>query len=147
MAPDLLRDTSSSPRRELPATLLRAYYAATIVFLVLDYGFGLNVRLAFLEPVPAWRAAYYGVCFGCLGLMLWRPSLASIVTTVESLLTLALLIIAMALRVMIYSDAMLETGRGGVTLEEVLNFLLASTAAYLAWIAGSDRILRRFRLD
>ena len=37
--------------------ILPWYYAATVLFLLLDYGFGVNVRIAFLEPFPAARLA------------------------------------------------------------------------------------------
>ena len=34
------------------------YYAASIVFLLLDYGAGINLRVAFLEPWPVARGAF-----------------------------------------------------------------------------------------
>ena len=58
----------------LPRRVLQLYYAATIVFLVLDYGFGVNVRIAGLQGFPALKAGYYLVIFACLGLVLWRPA-------------------------------------------------------------------------
>ena len=36
------------------------------VFLLLDYLVDFNVRLAFLDPWPAWRAVYYLFCFACV---------------------------------------------------------------------------------
>jgi hypothetical protein len=50
--------------------ILPWYYGATVFFLLLDYVFGLNVRLAFLDALPAAKLAYYGICFFCFGLML-----------------------------------------------------------------------------
>ena len=55
------------------AKLLLWYYAFTAVFMLLDYGFDLNVRLTFLDDQPAWRFAWYLFCFASLGLMWWRP--------------------------------------------------------------------------
>ena len=43
---------------------LGAYYAATALFLLMDYGLGINVRVAFLESTPTLRLLYYAVCFG-----------------------------------------------------------------------------------
>ena len=40
-----------------PARLLRIYYAATLLFVVLDYFLHINVRLAFLEAWPEMRHA------------------------------------------------------------------------------------------
>lgn len=48
------------------AGVLRAYYAATLLFVVLDYALGINVSLAFLEASDELRALYYLLCFACL---------------------------------------------------------------------------------
>ena len=116
--------------------ILIGYYAATIVFLVLDFGVGFNIRIAFLEPFPAWRAAYYGVLFLCLALVLWQPSLAIIVGGFESLVTLAALIISFGMRVILVTDVALDTGGGVVTVAEILNFLVSGGIAYVAWMRG-----------
>lgn len=116
--------------------VLTAYYGATVLFLLLDYGLGLNLRLAFLDDQPAWRAVYYVFCFACLGAMLWRPDLSGIIGIAESLITLSGLIIHMALRVVIVTDEMIETGRGVVTYAEIVNFLLASGVVYLSYVRG-----------
>ena len=100
----------------LPRKILIAYYAATVLFLLLDYGFGVNVRVAFLESAPGLKMTYYLVCFACLAFMLWRPALTTFVGVAESLATLVALIINMALRSMIVTDAMLESGTGFVKI-------------------------------
>jgi hypothetical protein len=120
----------------LARNILIGYYAATIVFLVLDFGVGFNIRIAFLEPFPAWRAAYYGVLFLCLALVLWQPSLAIIVGGFESLVTLAALIISFGMRVILVTDVALDTGGGIVTVPEILNFLVSGGIAYVAWMRG-----------
>lgn len=115
--------------------LILIYYAATTLFLSLDYGFGVNVRVAFLETTPGLRLGYYGVLFACLALVLWRPAWSRPVGTVESLATLVALIVNMALRSMVPTAAMLDGGNF-VTLPEVVNFLIAGAAAYVAWLQG-----------
>lgn len=122
--------------------ILPWYYAASVIFLLLDYVADINIRVAFLEPWPAARAAYYGVCFACLGLMLWRPRWAVLIGSFESLVTLVALILSMAVRVMIPSDAVVGGSAPFVTLQEILNFLIAGSVAYLAWVKG----LRAMRL-
>lgn len=123
---------------QLPVSskILIAYYAATALFLVLDFAFGFNVRLAFLEALPAARIAYYGVCFACMALMIWRPAWTVLISAFESLVTLAALIIGTGMRVLLVSDRVLETGSGYVTLQEITNFLLAGGVAYIAWVNG-----------
>lgn len=121
-------------------SLLRVYYAATALFIFLDYFLNINIRLAALEQAPAWRALYYVFCFVCLGLMYWRPSWSAWIATGESLITLSLLIISMALRVTIVTDEMIENGRGAVTMSEIVNFMIASGAAYIAYMRGARNI-------
>ena len=116
--------------------ILPWYYAATVVFLLLDYVAGVNVRVAFLESLPGIRATYYLFCFGCLALMIWRPSWATLITTFESLVTLVALIFGMAVRVMVPSDAIFEENALIVTYQEIINFVISGSMAYLAWIKG-----------
>ena len=118
------------------ARLLRIYYAATLLFVVLDYFLHINIRLAFLETRPEMRALYYLLCFVCLGLILWRPGWSLWIGTIESLLALSLLIITMGVRVMTVSEQMLQTGAGLVRISEILNFLIVGGAAWIAYMRG-----------
>ena len=68
--------------------------------------------------------------------MLWRPSWSSHIAAAESLLTLSLLIISTAARVMIVTDEMIEEGRGFVTVNELLNFAIAGTITYVSLMRG-----------
>jgi hypothetical protein len=103
--------------------ILPWYYAATAVFLLLDYFAGINVRVAFLESLPGARAAYYAICFGCLALMIWRPSWAAMIATFESLVTIIALIFSMGVRVMVPTDAIFDENASFVTYQEIINFM------------------------
>lgn len=127
--------------------ILVLYYAGTALFLALDFGFGVNVRVAFLETLPGFRLAYYAICFACLGLMIWHPDWTTVIGAVESLATIIALIMNMALRSMIVTDAMLESGTGFVTMPEIFNFLIAGGAAYISWMRGLNALAIRSRLD
>jgi len=121
------------------------YYAATVLFLTLDYGFGINVRAAFLEDTPGLRVGYYAVLFACFMLMAWRPGWATVIGGLESLATLTALIVNMALRSMVVTDAMLETGAGFVNAQEVVNFMIVGGAAYISWHQGMHAISKKLR--
>ena len=120
--------------------LLKLYYAATVVFLALDYGFGVNIRLAALDAFPGLRGAYYLVIFACLGLMLWRPAWATVIGVVESTVTLAALIINLWLRTMGFTYDDSGTGVAPVTGAEIFNFLLSGSVAYYAWNRGMQHL-------
>lgn len=121
-------------------TVLVLYYAATAVFLVLDYAMDFNIRVAFLEPYAEARMAYYGICFTCLALMLWRPAWTVLISAFESLLTLSALIISMGMRALLLTDRVLETGTGFITMPEIYNFLISGGIAYVAWAKGIDTL-------
>jgi hypothetical protein len=125
--------------------VVRLYYAATAIFLLLDYAFDFNVRLAFLEAWPGWRALYYLFCFACLGLIVWRPGLTLVVATVESLITLTALLLSMGARVLTMSATVLETGGGIVTLEEILNFIIVGGIAWIGWFRGTQALQKELR--
>ncbi len=119
------------------------YYAATALFLLLDYWLGVNVRVAFLDAWPTARIAYYGVCFACLALMLWRPGWTTLIGTFESLVTLIALIFSMAVRVVIPNDAIFEENAAFVSVQEIINFLIAGSMAYYSWVNGLKQLMGR----
>ena len=123
--------------------LLRAYYAATVLFLLLDYLGGINVRVAFLDPWPLWRGIYYLACLGCLGLIAWRPGLTTLVTTMESLLILGALIISTGARVMTLSESALTSTPDFVTTEELVNFAIVGFAAWYGWFRGTEALKKQ----
>jgi hypothetical protein len=123
------------------------YYAATAVFLSMDFGFGINVRAAFLDDMPDLRMGYYLVLFGCFGLMLWRPQWSTIIGVIESLATIIALIFNMALRSMVITDTMLETGTGFVTVAEIINFIIVGGAAYVSYLQGAKTLASRLGSD
>ncbi len=116
--------------------IMLAYYGATPGFLLLDLAVGVNVRVAFLAGDWPLRAAYYGICLVCLALILWRPAWAAVVGAFESLLTLAALITRFGTRAILASDAALAGREPPLSIDAVINFLLAGGIAYLAWTRG-----------
>jgi hypothetical protein len=122
------------------ARILPWYYAGTAFFLLLDYGLGINVRVAFLDQLPTARLAYYGICFACLALMLWRPGWTTLIGTFESLVTLVALIFSMAMRVMVPNDAIFEENAPFVNVQEIINFVISGSVAYIAWIKGLKKL-------
>ena len=123
--------------------ILPWYYAATFVFLLLDYLGGVNVRVAFLDTLPTARMAYYGICFVCFGLMIWRPAWATLIGTFESLVTMIALILGMAIRVMVPNDAIFEENATIVTGEQIINFIIAGSMAYFSWVKGLKELTSR----
>lgn len=116
------------------------YYAATLLFVVLDYVFNINLRAAFLEQHDVARAFYYLFLFVCLALALRFPDKAVYVGTLESGLTVAALIISFWARLLIPGDTLEETVEGWVTIPEVFNFLISGFYGYFAYMSGIRKI-------
>ena len=116
--------------------ILLSYYGATLVFLLLDIAVGLSIRISFLDAHTTFKMLYYGFCMLCFLLMVWKPVLTIPIGALESLVSLVSLIVVMGLRVLVPSDAMLETGAGLVTMPELLNFVIAGGITYVAWNKG-----------
>jgi hypothetical protein len=120
--------------------IMQVYYAATIVFLMLDYGWGLNLRIAGLQSFPGLRAGYYLIIFACFGLVVWRPAWSTAVGVVESLATLVTLIFSVALRSMFVTAYVPESGAGFVSMAELVNFLISGSIAWFAWHNGMTQL-------
>ncbi len=63
-----------------------------------------------------------------------------LVSTVESAVVLAGLIINVGSRVVTASDVLWANGAAPLTLAEVINFLLAGGIGYLGWARGMHRL-------
>ncbi len=124
-----------------PQVLIKWYYAGTAVFLLLDLILGFNLRLAFLDASLTARLLYYGFCFVCLALMVWRPAWTGVVGAVESLITLVALLLIVAPRVMM-PTATLESGGAPLSLRELMNFLMAGGAAYFSYVSAMNQLRR-----
>ena len=125
-------------QRALVNKLLFGYYAATLAFVALDVGLNVNVRLAFLEDAPGWRAVYYAICVACAVLMHWRPDLSVVIGGVEGVVTITALILNIAPRAMTTGDL---TG-APISVEEMINFLVSGGFAYLSWWRGMAALRR-----
>lgn len=112
---------------------LTGYYAATAGFLLLDLGFGLNFRIAFLEGYDGWRFAYYAICFACLAVVLARPAWTVAVTALESLVTIVALIFSVALPTLVHADSVFTSTSGLPAPEGIVNFVISGSVAYLSW--------------
>ena len=86
------------------------------------------------------KAAWYLVCFACLALIIWRPDWSLWVGTIESLLSLSIIILSMGVRVMSPNEAVLLAGGTIVTVEEVMNFMIVGGITWLSWTQGMKAI-------
>jgi hypothetical protein len=122
--------------------LVRLYYLATPAFLLADWLWGVNVRVAFLDSWPAARYVYYAVCC-VLGLAAWRrPAIAGAVGVAESGANIALLILSVYAWYWGALDALAaETASvPAVGTAELINFVLAAAMAAASYTVQRARL-------
>jgi hypothetical protein len=81
------------PSPRAATRLIRWYYWATPIFLLLDVRYGVDIRIPFLDALPGAAGAYYTLAFVCAGLVTVRPRWTCLVGYTESTLNVALLIV------------------------------------------------------
>ena len=69
--------------------------------------------------------------------------MTTLIGTFESLVTLTALIFAMAIRILVPNDVIFEENSRFLTIQEVINFVIAGSVAYLAWIRGLKQLTSR----
>ena len=114
---------------------MRAYYLSTPLFWLLDFWWGVHVRVAFLDDLPVLRTGYYLLCFGIGIIALRAPGYASRLALLESAMNLGLIIVSVGvwyLRMIDWAGSPAATVRV-VTRWELVNFVLAATAGVVSY--------------
>jgi hypothetical protein len=123
-----------------PLTWPVYYYAATLIFVVLDVWAGENLRAVGFANVPGLRAVYYAVCISCAAVIRIRPGWAAPITLTESAVNLTALCTAI---LSAYYIAALDQG-SMAQLERMpellLNFVIAGSAGTIAFYQSMARL-------
>jgi hypothetical protein len=122
--------------------LIKGYYLATPVFLVLDGVFGLDLRAAFLQGSGA-RYLWYAACT-ILGLMAWRwPKMTAPIGLFESSVNFFLLIAAVMLPIMapeVGPSGLVDADQIGLAGWSLLSFLLIGTACIVSFNTALNQL-------
>jgi hypothetical protein len=86
--------TAPQPRRAPAATLVRAVYWSTPVFVALDFIYGVSLRIPFLDALPGVKALYYAVDLACAVAIAARPRWTAAIGLAESLVSITLLVVS-----------------------------------------------------
>ncbi|MBN2182789.1 MAG: hypothetical protein JW715_12835 [Sedimentisphaerales bacterium] len=73
----------------------RLYYIITPVFILLDYFWGINVRVAILDSEPLYKGLYYGFCVLCGVFVFVIPQSARVVILFESSIIFVMTVIGL----------------------------------------------------
>lgn len=81
-------------RRPPAGLFVRAVYLSTPLFAAVDYVYGVNLRIPFLDALPAARALYYAIALACGVAALLRPRWTAVIGYTESVINISLLILS-----------------------------------------------------
>ena len=90
---------------DLRAFVPKLYYAVTPVFILLDYVWHINVRVAVLDSQPLYKGLYYGFCVLCGVVVYVVPRCSSIVALVESAILFMMTVLGIFIS---YTQAILQ---------------------------------------
>lgn len=123
------------PLRERAQLIVRAYYWLAPGFVALWLGFGIDLRFPFLDVLPGSRPTLYALQIACTATLAFRPALTSIVGSVESTLSIALLVVTTWMAYWgMYVDAFPEIGNP-FTPESVRSLAASATILILSRIS------------
>jgi hypothetical protein len=132
---------------EARQTIPKWYYYITPLFILLDYIWGISIRVSVFDSMPQYKKLYYGFCILCGIFIYAAPKLTPVVALFESLIIF--LITAMAvfmpyINFITKTDDYLSADLPTVTgfdAPHIVNILLAGSIAILGF-HGSIRIFR-----
>ena len=146
---DFARMRREPPRRPpFASNLVRGYYFLTPAFILLDYAFGVNLRLAPVVP-PHLKILYYAVCLGMAAWMLWKPAWAHLAALMECSLNILLLILSLFGPFYQFLNTVGEPGTEappltpGMGIDFILAGIVWTVAFYANPLLSPPRSLRR----
>jgi hypothetical protein len=133
---------SSGVRNFVP----KLYYAVTPVFILLDYFWGINIRVAILDSEPLYKGFYYGFCILCGVAVYFIPRYSSVVAVFESAIILVMTALGpfiLYARAISQMDDVLNTDLEAIGLvgpEHVVNFVLVGVIALYTFRKSLDEL-------
>ena len=115
--------------------IIQGYYWSIFIFMILDYGFGINIRITGFLYHPILKFLYYLFCITCLIIIYKFPGKSAKVGIIESTTNIVILIFSIYLPLFSTADLM-ESGQFnslGITAEKVVNLIFAGTINVIAF--------------
>ena len=117
----------------------------TPAFILLDYTWGINVRVAVLDEMPLYKNLYYGLCILCGVMVYFRPRSAALVALAESSIILLLTLVGVFwpyVQIATLPEGEFDAALAGFTIQRVVNLLLAGFIAVVGIYTSKDAVVR-----
>lgn len=128
-------------------TLITTVYYLTPVFILLDYVFGFNVRVAGLENLGAYKYYYYVFCIICAVMIYQFEKYSLFVGFFESVVNLIILFIAFFMPYINYIDVLSGESTSGVqmySLGMMINLMISGFIMILSFNSTTSEIREKF---
>ncbi len=133
-------------------SVARWYFYITPLFILLDYIFGINVRVSALETMPLYKNLYYGFCILCGICMYIIPRYSAVVALFESSINIIMLVLSIYLPFIRTLTALMDDVLDAdfTTLEELLkvqpmiNLFIVSFCLILTFRKSIETIAESF---
>ncbi|MBN2130353.1 MAG: hypothetical protein JW741_12695 [Sedimentisphaerales bacterium] len=132
---------NDSTRYSIP----RLYYFVTPAFILLDYVWGINVRVAVLDEMPLYKSLYYGLCILCGVIVFFRPGFSAVVALAESSVILLLTLVGVFwpyVQIATLPEEEFDAALAGFTIQRVVNLFLAGFIALVGIYTSKDAVAR-----
>ncbi|MHC4155045.1 MAG: hypothetical protein ACYST6_09010 [Planctomycetota bacterium] len=126
--------------------LLRAYYIATPLFLIIELLSGISLRVPIFLSMPL-RCFYYGCCFACGTVCYLRPHAAPVVALTESTINIFLIFVGFGAAVISGAFLVAETTTipEVLTLKGIVNFITVGAIWVISFYHSQALLQKRFQ--
>jgi hypothetical protein len=126
--------------------LLRAYYIATPVFLIIELLSGISLRVPIFLTMPL-RWFYYGCCFACGTVCYLRPRATPAVALIESSLNIGVVFLGFGAAMIraAYLVAETTTVPEVLTVKGIVNFIVVGTVWIISFYHSQALLQKRFQ--
>jgi len=116
--------------------IARWYYYITPLFILLDYIWGVNVRVNVLDSTPLYKNLYYGFCILCGVGMYIAPRYSAVVALFESTINFTMVVLGIFVpyvQNILYVDDILSADfkamEASLNIQPIVNLVLAGSVA------------------
>ena len=130
----------------------RWYFYITPLFILIDYIFGLNVRVSALDSTPTYKNLYYGFCILCGICMYIIPRYSAVVALFESSINIIMLVLGIFLPYIRTITALMDDVLGAdfkaleesLKVQPMVNLFIAGSCLILTFRKSIETIAESF---
>jgi hypothetical protein len=132
-------------------SVARWYFYITPLFILLDYFWGVNVRVSALDSVPLYKNLYYGFCILCGICMYIVPRYSAVVALFESSINFMMVVLGIFVpyvQTILYMDDILNADfkamEASLNAQSIVNLLIVGSCVILTFRKSIETIAEGF---